>query len=325
MLKLLKYILGAMGVLGYVGNSLLILYIWWLEVSKSFIDFINPFAFLGAILTALTNPLFWVLLVITIIGQFGAGYVENIENAKNKSILMERIIKNRLAIAIVFFLLGAIVMNYVNPKSIVTPPTAINNNDWNTKLVDKFSDEPKLDNYKISSASSWIIPSNPSVITTDPRLKFLVDRLFIDENSLKESDWNKHPDFKEMLDKQNLDKKYHNYFIKSGNAPVPNLTEDTDVNGDGNADKIFQSIGLGCASCHVKYIDIFIGGKRYEAGTNEGGIYPRVDHKGFYITNAFIGSDYATCCPDNIAISKYEWNGDGFTEIARKTIWISKK
>lgn len=86
MLKLLKYILGAMEVLGYIGNSLLILYIWWLEVSKSFIDFINPLAFLGAIITALTNPLFWVLLVITIIGQFGSGYIENIENAKNKSI-----------------------------------------------------------------------------------------------------------------------------------------------------------------------------------------------------------------------------------------------
>lgn len=196
---------------------------------------------------------------------------------------------------------------------------------WNNKLADTFDDEPKietieLNNLKISSSSSWTVPADPHVIATDPILKFPVDRLFADENALTIGDWNKYPYSKESLDKQNLDKKYYDHFFKNGLVPVSSLAMDVDVNGDGTDDKLFQSYGLGCASCHVNYIDIFIGDKRYEARTNEGGIYPRSDHKGFYITNAFTGKDYATCCPDNFVISKYEWNGDGFTEIARKNI-----
>lgn len=239
-------------------------------------------------------------------------------------------LSRKLYLPVIVFLI-IIVVIYFNTNNRPQQVSTQNNVAalWNKEITDRYNDEPEiktiaLNNLKISSSSSWAVPADPNIITTDPILKYPVDREFADENALTESDWNEHPYFKEMLDKQNLDKKYYDYFIKSGNVPAPNLTTTVDVNGDGSNDKIFQSRGLGCASCHLNYIDIFIGDKRYEARTNEGGIYPRSDHKGFYITNAFTGKDYATCCPDNYVISKYEWNGGGFTEVARKAIWVVK-
>ena len=125
---------------------------------------------------------------------------------------------------------------------------------WNTKLAETYIDEPKdFGAYKVSSSSAWIVPADPMVITTSLIEKFPIDRLFADDNALTENDWEEYPASKEQLDKQNLDKRYYDYFIKNGRVPAPTLTKDVDINGDGTQDKVFQGRRLGCASCHYLY------------------------------------------------------------------------
>lgn len=216
--------------------------------------------------------------------------------------------------------LGGYYLKSTNHNTKVVHPQAL----WNIKLADKYEDEPSVENQflKVSSSSAWLVPANPVVIEEDPVLKFRVDRLF-DAQETRSEVWDNWPHVEEELNKKKLDKKYHDFFIKEGKLPWGQ--EEIDLNGDGIKDKIFESHGVGCASCHVNLIDIFIGEKAYITFSNEGGAYPRKDNRGLYITNAFMGEDYATCCPDKFVISKFEWNGDGFTEIARKTVWVIKQ
>lgn len=192
--------------------------------------------------------------------------------------------------------------------------------EWNTKIADKYNDEPEFDYFKISSSSAWVVPADPETVKVSSDNLTSLGR-FVYEQAQPAEVWDKWPTLKEKLDKLNLDKKYYDYFLKAGQLPT--VIKHADVNGDGKEDKLFLSIGVGCASCHTHFIDIFVNDKRYATVTNNGGFYVRNDGKGFYIDTQYMGKDFATCCPDRIVIGKFEWNGDGFTEVARKNIWIT--
>ena len=194
---------------------------------------------------------------------------------------------------------------------------------WNKSIAEKFDDEPKLEGYNIASSSAWTIPTDPNVINQSYAYDIGQTEK---EKSEIEKTWNLNPYMKEGLDKfikdNALEDKYHNFFYLT--TQMPRAFDEYDVTGDGTKEKIFINIGVGCASCHIQYVSIFAGDTLYETHTNEGAIFSRSDGKGFYITYAQTGDDPATCCPDNIVLSKYEWHGKGFTEIARKRVYVKK-
>lgn len=102
-------------------------------------------------------------------------------------------------------------------------------------------------------------------------------------------------------------------------------SKDGDINGDGLSDKIFLKVGSDCGSCHLHFIDLLVEGKYYQITTNEGDAFPRKDGKGFYLTYSRNGQEDAYHDPDNYLISNFEWNGQSFTEIAQKIVWVTSK
>lgn len=198
-------------------------------------------------------------------------------------------------------------------------PLTIETSSQNIALAENYNDEPNVGsvNYKVSSSSAWIIPDDPLTIHADPHYEPMI----IDKQ--EESFWERWSASKEALDNLNLEPVHYNFFFNSGN--LPQSIKKFDANSDEILDYCFVSIGTGCGSCHQNYVDIFIGDKRYFTTTNEGEIYPRNDGKGFYLSTAMMGDEFATCCPDRFVLKKYEWNGNGFTEIVRKTVYLKTK
>lgn len=185
-----------------------------------------------------------------------------------------------------------------------------------------FSDEPKIENkyFHVTSSTLWVTPTKDLMVFKAKNL------LSFKSPSAKEIKvgWLYNQDYPEqyqILAKLHLEKKYFNYFFDNGDMPY--LAFAHDVNGDGIQDKAYISAGAGCGSCHEGYIDIFIGNKVYNSEANEVGIYPRNDSSGFYVTEQVPGQDYSS--PSSIIIHKFQWNGNGFTEIARKTDQILLK
>ena len=74
--KIIKYILVGMYYIGFIVNSILVLYVEWTYLRQSFFQIINPFLHLQVIIALLTMPIFWILLAITIVGYFGATSIE---------------------------------------------------------------------------------------------------------------------------------------------------------------------------------------------------------------------------------------------------------
>jgi hypothetical protein len=72
-------LLGLMYISGYVGNGLLFLYIEWTYISQSFLNLFNPLLHFQVLWSVLTSPIFWVLLVFTVIGHFGGQAVARLE------------------------------------------------------------------------------------------------------------------------------------------------------------------------------------------------------------------------------------------------------
>ena len=210
---------------------------------------------------------------------------------------------------------------------------------WNKQLTDSFGDEPRFDSFTISSHTGWFVPPDPYVLrpkdipedsTVDALLKFASRGSNTPVLSVKEIDniWTNGNPNKEDLEKfvkdNDLPELFLRYFYAETRMPLRVWNED--VTGDGAMDQVFSSVGVGCISCHTNFIDIFVADKGvFSTETNEGTFQPRADKRGFYLDAGYTGNNYATCCPDNFVISKYEWNGNGFTEIARKTIEVSRK
>lgn len=71
-MKGLQGFFGMIYLLGFIGNGLLFLYVEWFYISKSFLQIFNPLLQIQVIVTLLTMPLFWILLVITLLGLFAS-------------------------------------------------------------------------------------------------------------------------------------------------------------------------------------------------------------------------------------------------------------
>ncbi len=207
---------------------------------------------------------------------------------------------------------------------------------WNKEITEKYDDEPKYeDDYrKISSSSAWIVPPDPYVVRPlhvpeDENVDMLLKMASRGTSTPVLSD----KDIDEIWTNSTLNKDILEKFVKTNKLPeffsyffyretrLPLKFWDEDITGDGFKDQLFSGVGVGCISCHTSFIDIFVKGQGiFQAETNKGTIYSRVDNKGFYLDSYYTGKDYATCCPDKVVVSKYEWNGNGFTEIARKEL-----
>lgn len=168
-------------------------------------------------------------------------------------------------------------------------------------------------NVTISFSSKWIEPKEPEpiLLAEDFRWSGVVA---VKENKI----WSEWKTFRDDLISQKLDKKYEQYFLSSALLPREHIVGD--INNDGVEDNIFISIGVGCGSCHQNYIDFFVGDNNYRFHTNDGFVFIQNDNSGFYVLSARTGEDYSTCCSDNYLVRKYGWSGNGFNEIAQKTI-----
>ncbi|MGI6570028.1 MAG: hypothetical protein ACOX27_03045 [Caldicoprobacterales bacterium] len=71
-MKLLKGFFGLIYIMGYIGNGLLFLYIEWLYIREDLIQIINPLLHFQVIFTLLKTPLFWILIVVTLLGFFAS-------------------------------------------------------------------------------------------------------------------------------------------------------------------------------------------------------------------------------------------------------------
>jgi hypothetical protein len=198
---------------------------------------------------------------------------------------------------------------------------------WNKEITSKFPDDPdfkKRKDIEITSATNWIIPANPDVIKQNDYVQQHQDKTE-DEKNRVEKDWNNFysQDSKKLFEKFNLHGWYRDVLYYS--EIVPFNVSSNDLIGNGKSEKITEGVGLGCASCHTVFITIFYNNKVYSTGAENGSLTPRADHKGFYLIDANSGNRVWDGSPNQYIISKYEWNGDGFTEIARKTVWFKNK
>jgi len=252
-----------------------------------------------------------------------------------KKVNISKMIKGKFLISFVFFILGGIAMLSIYPRETLDLPKKVENNGWNSKLADIFDDEPKdIFPAPVSADSGWLVPPDPYVIrqvhipedeNLDKLLRMtssgtstpvLSDK---DINEIWSNSGAKIIDLDEFVKANNLPEIISLYFYRETRMPLK--IWDEDISGDGVKDQLFTSVGVGCISCHTIFVDVFVKGAGiFSTETNNGTIYPRADKKGFYLDTAYTGNDYATCCADNFDISKYEWNGNGLTEVARKKI-----
>lgn len=204
---------------------------------------------------------------------------------------------------------------------------------WGKEIAKSYLDEPTIiDSFEINSSSGWIVPSDPLILEQlfeDGLVTNLLDGKYPPEHSKEETDgiWNQVPGSKEILyefiTNNNLSEDYMKLLYKD--MQVPFKLVHSDLTKDELPDEIILSSGVGCASCHTTGIYIISKDRTFFTNVNEGEFKPRSDKNGFYITNAYTDKDYATCCPNTFKLSKFSWNGNGFTEIARKTINVSYK
>lgn len=81
---MLKFLGGAFLGVGGVSLSLMLLYSIWTVLRRSFLEFLNPWRDLLAILQLMTVPLFWIMLVIFFIGIFIYQKGEELEDKKRR-------------------------------------------------------------------------------------------------------------------------------------------------------------------------------------------------------------------------------------------------
>ena len=75
-MKVLSGVLNVLlGICG-LGISLLFLYVEWLYIRESFVNFLNPFLQLDILVTLITMPLFWVLAVVGLMSGVAMNYAD---------------------------------------------------------------------------------------------------------------------------------------------------------------------------------------------------------------------------------------------------------
>lgn len=84
-MKILQRIFAAMHIIGYMGNGLLFIYVYWMwikaymQVSLGYalISLINPLFHIQVLITYLTMPLFWILFVMAMVGLVVMGKLDD--------------------------------------------------------------------------------------------------------------------------------------------------------------------------------------------------------------------------------------------------------
>ena len=75
-MRLLQVLFSVLWGVGYLGNGILILYVEWTYLRRSFIQVFNPFLHLQVLGTLLTIPLFWIFLTMAVVGYYTAIAIE---------------------------------------------------------------------------------------------------------------------------------------------------------------------------------------------------------------------------------------------------------
>lgn len=75
-MKLLQILFGILSLLGTIGNGILFLYIEWMFLQQSFIQILNPFLHIRVLGIIVINPLFWLFLIMSIVGSYAVNRIE---------------------------------------------------------------------------------------------------------------------------------------------------------------------------------------------------------------------------------------------------------
>ena len=239
--------------------------------------------------------------------------------------------KNKNKIIIITAIIIVLLIGAISAYWSITPKISI------TKPVTSYPDEPKIETtvegtaHEVISTSSWIVPSNPVVISqinpgviseTKPKL----DQKSADE--IWQSVYKLFPyfqnDLKKELTRMHISLNYYQYFYMNAYNPIKVST--ADFNNDGKADTYFEIDNVACAIHCGGIYTVFINNKPYTIKTNNGSLKPRSDKKGFYVTDYMPDPKIPTApTVTGVLLRKYEWNGDGFTEVGEKTVKFSFK
>lgn len=75
-MRLLQTIFTILRGIGYLGNGILFLYVEWKFLRQSFVQIFNPLLHLQVLGVVLTSPLFWIFLVLALVGYYAAKSVD---------------------------------------------------------------------------------------------------------------------------------------------------------------------------------------------------------------------------------------------------------
>lgn len=74
-MKILQIIFTIPYAIGFIGNGFLLLWIEWTFIRQNFIQIFNPFLQVLVIGKLLVTPLFWIFLLMTLIGCFAVAAI----------------------------------------------------------------------------------------------------------------------------------------------------------------------------------------------------------------------------------------------------------
>jgi hypothetical protein len=83
-MKALTWFFTGLYIIGYGGNTLLLLYVEWALVMNNWWELLNPFFQLKVLYYMVTQPLFWILVGITVLGMFASIGAKSVEKDVNK-------------------------------------------------------------------------------------------------------------------------------------------------------------------------------------------------------------------------------------------------
>ncbi len=89
-MKLLRILFGILSFLGTIGNGILFLYIEWMFLQQSFIQILNPFLHIQVLGIVLINPLFWLFLIMSIVGSYAVSRIEKSIKQSHRQVEISR-------------------------------------------------------------------------------------------------------------------------------------------------------------------------------------------------------------------------------------------
>lgn len=231
----------------------------------------------------------------------------------------------------IILILGLVIIGVISAYSLTGKKTL------STNAIASYPDEPKIEtrvqgtDHQIISTSLWTIPSNSVVISDINSAVIGETKPKFDQKSADEA-WKSvyklfpyfQNDLKKALTEMHISLSYYKYFYMNAYNPIYERT--ADLNNDGKADTYFEIDNAACTiHCDGIYA-VFINNKPYTINTNKGSLKPRSDKKGFYITDYMPDPEIPTASTvTGVILRRYEWNGNGFTEVGEKTVQFATK